>query len=78
MNNEQQRLTLAGHVITGLLASQDNNDPWDAASLAVTALRTADAVLHFNAQEALPEPSRKVEEAAPEIIIQPKIITPRE
>lgn len=69
---------LAGHALTGLLTQQDKDKGWDIGPLAVVSLKIADAILHFAREEKLPDLVDAREEPEPEIVIQPKIITPRE
>lgn len=71
---------LAGHALTGLLTQQDKDKGWDMGPLAVVSLKVADAIMHFANQSDLPDlvDAREPEEPASDIIIQPKIITPRE
>ena len=70
---------LAGHALTGLLTQQDKDKGWDTGPLSVISLKIADAILHFANQSDLPDlVDAREQEPAPEIIVQPKIITPRE
>ena len=70
---------LAGHALTGLLTQQDKDKGWDIGPLAVVSLKIADAILHFANQADLPDlVDAREQEPEPEIIVQPKIITPRE
>lgn len=79
MDKTEQRLTLAGNALQGLLASQSDDKGWEISALAVVSLKIADAVLHFNNLETLPDlQDSQPESKEPEIIIQPEIITPRE
>jgi hypothetical protein len=77
--NEQQRLDLASHALTGLLACQNPENGWQIDAVAVVALTIADRVLHFASQPELPQladPRREEEPSA--LVTQPTIITPRE
>lgn len=77
MKKEDQRLMLAGHALSGLLAAQSPDKAWNIALLAVLSLKVADSVLYFEAQPELPElTSEKPPEEPSNIITQPSIITP--
>lgn len=79
MRKEDHRIVLAGNALQGLLASQDTEQGWPIDALAVVSLKIADAVLHYNEKESLPEliDSRKTPEQEPSAIVtQPTIITP--
>jgi hypothetical protein len=80
MDKNEQRLTLAGNALQGLLASQPADQGWEIGALAVASLNIADAVLHFSTLEKLPDLREAKPEPEPEpaIVIQPTIITPRE
>lgn len=70
---------LAGHALTGLLTQQDKDKGWDIGPLSVISLKIADAILHFANQDKLPDlVDAREQEPEPKIVIQPKIITPRE
>jgi hypothetical protein len=78
MDKTEQRLTLAGNALQGLLASQQDDKGWEISALAVVSLKIADAVLHFNSLEKLPDLQEANREPEPALVIQPEIITPRE
>ena len=70
---------LAGNTLTGLLAAQSPDKPWNMALLSVLSLKVADTVLYFNSQSELPElTSEKPSEEPSNIITPPSIIMPRE
>lgn len=62
--NNPERLKIAAQVAQGLLASQDKEKGWNIATLSVISLKIADAMLHYHAQETLPEVGPPAEEQA--------------
>jgi len=74
MDKTQQRLTLAGNALSGLLASQQDDKGWEINALAVVSLKIADAVMHFNSMEKLPDLQDSKPE--PEVVVEPTILTP--
>ena len=76
MDKDQQRLTLAGHALQGLLASQSSDKGWNIGPLAVTSLKIADAVIYVSNMETLPELADSREQEPSLVVTQPTIITP--
>lgn len=77
--NKQDRLTLAGKALQGLLASQNDDKGWDMNVLAVVSLKIADTVLHFSNLEKLPDLSEPgKEQERPALYIEPGIVVPVE
>lgn len=54
MKKEDRRLMLAGHALSGLLASQPENKGWNIDALSVVSLQIADTVVEMAALEKLP------------------------
>lgn len=68
MKPEDRRIMLAGHALSGLLASQPENKGWNVDALSVVSLKIADTVLEMSSLKELP--SLKVEgggEAEPDL-----------
>ena len=63
---------LAGHALSGLLASQPEDKGWNIEALAVVSLKIADTVLEFDKQNELP--SLKVEDKSGQDIESPVVI----
>jgi hypothetical protein len=59
MKPEDRRIMLAGHALSGLLASQPENKGWNVDALSVVSLKIADTVLEMSLLNELP--SLKVE-----------------
>lgn len=76
MNKEDQRLTLAGHALQGLLANNTDEKGWDINALAVVSLKIADCVIHYAARPELPGLTDSREKKEESKIITPEIITP--
>jgi len=64
MKTEDRRLMLAGHALSGLLASQPENKGWNIDALSVVSLKIADTLLDMAALNELPELKVASEEAA--------------
>jgi hypothetical protein len=64
MKPEDRRIMLAGHALSGLLASQPENKGWNVDALSVVSLKIADTVLEMSLLNELP--SLKVEEGGAE------------
>ena len=54
MKSEDRRLMLAGHALSGLLASQPENKGWNVDALSVVSLKIADTVLEMSLLNELP------------------------
>jgi hypothetical protein len=54
MKSEDRRLMLAGHALSGLLASQPENKGWNVDALSVVSLKIADTVLEMSLLDELP------------------------
>jgi hypothetical protein len=76
MDKNQQRLTLAGNALQGLLACQNPEKGWDIGALAVTSLKIADAVIYVSNMEKLPDLADSREQEPSLVVTQPTIITP--
>jgi hypothetical protein len=77
--NEQVRLNVASHALTGLLACQNPENGWQIDAVTVVALTIADRMMHFASLPELPQladPRQQPE--PPTLITSPDIITPRE
>ena len=55
MKTDDRRLMLAGHALSGLLASQPENKGWNIDALSVVSLKIADTVIDMASLEKLPE-----------------------
>jgi hypothetical protein len=55
MKTDDRRLMLAGHALSGLLASQPENKGWNIDALSVVSLKIADTVISMASLEKLPE-----------------------
>lgn len=64
MKTEDRRLMLAGHALSGLLASQPEDKGWNIDALSVVSLKIADTVLDMAALDKLPELKTASEEAS--------------
>lgn len=63
MKTDDRRLMLAGHALSGLLASQPENKGWNIDALSVVSLKIADTVISMASLEKLPELKVPSEEA---------------
>ena len=63
MKTDDRRLMLAGHALSGLLASQPEDKGWNIDALSVVSLKIADTVLQMAALETLPSLSTPKDEA---------------
>jgi hypothetical protein len=55
MRTEDKRLMLAGHALSGLLASQPEDKGWNLDALSVVSLKIADTVIEMSSLQKLPD-----------------------
>lgn len=62
---------LAGHALSGLLASQPENKGWNIDALSVVSLKIADTVIGMASLEKLPELETSSDESQMELNLEP-------
>ena len=71
MKKEDRRLVLAGHALSGLLASQPENKGWNIDALSVVSLKIADTVIAMASLEKLPELETSSDDSQMEFNLEP-------
>jgi hypothetical protein len=65
IDSNSERITLASHVVAGLLASQDPDKGWNLDTLCILSLKIADGLIHYSKEEKLPELFSRKEDEKP-------------